>query len=46
VILVEELAEAGVPAMGANDTFGLTMPSSTLLRQVFCPRTVLTRRSA
>jgi alkylation response protein AidB-like acyl-CoA dehydrogenase len=32
VVLVEELARAGVPAMGYNDTFGIKMLGGTLLR--------------
>jgi alkylation response protein AidB-like acyl-CoA dehydrogenase len=32
VVLVEELARAGVPAMGYNDTFGIKMLGNTLLR--------------
>ena len=32
VVLVEELARAGVPAMGYNDTFSIKMLGSTLLR--------------
>jgi alkylation response protein AidB-like acyl-CoA dehydrogenase len=32
VVLVEELARAGVPAMGHNDTFGIKMLGGTLLR--------------
>jgi alkylation response protein AidB-like acyl-CoA dehydrogenase len=32
VVLVEELARAGVPAMGPNDTFGIKMLGGTLLR--------------
>ena len=32
VVLVEELARAGVPAMGHNDTFGLKMLGGTLLK--------------
>lgn len=32
VVLVEELARAGVPAMGFNDTFGIKMLGGTLLR--------------
>ena len=32
VVLVEELAKAGVPAMGYNDTFGIKMLGGTLLR--------------
>ncbi len=32
VVLVEELARAGVPAMGSNDTFGIKMLGNTLLR--------------
>jgi alkylation response protein AidB-like acyl-CoA dehydrogenase len=32
VVLVEELAHAGVPAMGYNDTFGIKMLGGTLLR--------------
>jgi alkylation response protein AidB-like acyl-CoA dehydrogenase len=31
-VLVEELARAGVPAMGYNDTFGIKMLGGTLLR--------------
>lgn len=31
VVLVEELARAGVPAMGHNDTFGIKMLGGTLL---------------
>jgi alkylation response protein AidB-like acyl-CoA dehydrogenase len=45
VVLVEELARAGVPAMGYNDTFGIKMLGGTLLRwgredqkQRFLPR--------
>jgi alkylation response protein AidB-like acyl-CoA dehydrogenase len=45
VVLVEELARAGVPAMGYNDTFGVKMLGNTLLRwgteeqkQRFLPR--------
>jgi len=45
VVLVEELAKAGVPAMGYNDTFGIKMLGNTLLRwgteaqrQWFLPR--------
>ena len=45
VVLVEELARAGVPAMGYNDTFGIKMLGGTLLRwgteaqkQWFLPR--------
>jgi alkylation response protein AidB-like acyl-CoA dehydrogenase len=47
VVLVEELARAGVPAMGYNDTFGIKMLGNTLLRwgseeqkQRFLPRIV------
>jgi len=32
VVLVEELARAGVPSMGYNDTFGIKMLGNTLLR--------------
>jgi alkylation response protein AidB-like acyl-CoA dehydrogenase len=32
VVLVEELARAGVPAMGFNDAFGIKMLGNTLLR--------------
>ena len=32
VVLVEELAKAGVPFMGANDTFGIKMLGGTLLK--------------
>jgi alkylation response protein AidB-like acyl-CoA dehydrogenase len=32
VVLVEELAYAGVPAMGGNDTFSIKMVGNTLLR--------------
>ena len=32
VVLVEELARAGVPAMGYNDTFGIKMLGGTLLQ--------------
>jgi alkylation response protein AidB-like acyl-CoA dehydrogenase len=32
VVLVEELARAGVPAMGYNDTFGIKMLGGTLLK--------------
>jgi alkylation response protein AidB-like acyl-CoA dehydrogenase len=32
VVLVEELARAGVPAMGGNDTFSIKMVGNTLLR--------------
>ena len=32
VVLVEELAKAGVPAMGYNDTFGIKMLGGTLLQ--------------
>ena len=32
VVLVEELARAGVPSMGPNDTFSLKMVGNTLLR--------------
>jgi alkylation response protein AidB-like acyl-CoA dehydrogenase len=32
VVLVEELARAGVPAMGYNDVFGIKMLGGTLLR--------------
>ena len=32
IVLVEELARAGVPAMGYNDTFGIKMLGNTLLR--------------
>ena len=32
VVLVEELAGAGVPAMGYNDTFGIKMLGGTLLK--------------
>jgi alkylation response protein AidB-like acyl-CoA dehydrogenase len=32
VVLVEELARAGVPTMGYNDTFGIKMLGGTLLR--------------
>jgi alkylation response protein AidB-like acyl-CoA dehydrogenase len=32
VVLVEEFARAGVPAMGVNDTFGIKMVGGTLLR--------------
>jgi alkylation response protein AidB-like acyl-CoA dehydrogenase len=32
VVLVEELARAGVPAMGVNDTFSIKMVGNTLLR--------------
>jgi alkylation response protein AidB-like acyl-CoA dehydrogenase len=32
VVLVEELAKAGVPAMGFNDTFGIKMLGGTLLK--------------
>ena len=32
VVLVEELARAGVPSMGPNDTFGIKMLGGTLLR--------------
>lgn len=32
VVLVEEMARAGVPAMGPNDTFGIKMLGGTLLR--------------
>ena len=32
VVLVEELARAGVPTMGFNDTFGIKMLGGTLLR--------------
>ncbi len=32
VVLVEELARAGVPAMGYNDTFSIKMLGNTLLR--------------
>src|SRR4051812_37057608 len=32
VVLVEELARAGVPAMGYNDTFSVKMLGGTLLR--------------
>ena len=42
---MEELARAGVPAMGYNDTFGIKMLGGTLLRwgteaqkQWFLPR--------
>lgn len=45
VVLVEELARAGVPSMGYNDTFGIKMLGNTLLRwgteeqrQWFLPR--------
>ncbi|MGD9703721.1 MAG: acyl-CoA dehydrogenase family protein [Acidimicrobiia bacterium] len=45
VVLVEELAKAGVPAMGYNDTFGVKMLGNTLLhwgteaqKQQFLPR--------
>jgi hypothetical protein len=47
VVLVEELARAGAPAMGYNDTFGIKMLGNTLLRwgtdaqkQHFLPRIV------
>src|SRR5205085_68360 len=32
VVLVEELARAGAPAMGYNDTFGIKMLGGTLLK--------------
>jgi alkylation response protein AidB-like acyl-CoA dehydrogenase len=32
VVLVEEMARAGVPAMGVNDTFSIKMLGNTLLR--------------
>lgn len=32
VVLIEELARAGVPAMGYNDTFGIKMLGGTLLQ--------------
>jgi alkylation response protein AidB-like acyl-CoA dehydrogenase len=32
VVLVEELAKAGVPAMGYNDTFGIKMLGGTMLQ--------------
>jgi alkylation response protein AidB-like acyl-CoA dehydrogenase len=45
VVLVEELARAGVPAMGYNDTFGIKMLGGTLLvwgteaqKRYFLPR--------
>jgi alkylation response protein AidB-like acyl-CoA dehydrogenase len=45
VVLVEELAKAGVPAMGLNDVFGIKMLGNTLIRwgteeqrQHFMPR--------
>ncbi|MCU4186368.1 acyl-CoA dehydrogenase family protein [Acidiferrimicrobium sp. IK] len=45
VVLVEEMARAGVPAMGPNDTFSVKMVGNTLLRwgteaqkQRFLPR--------
>lgn len=45
VVLVEELARCGVPAMGYNDTFGIKMLGNTLLtwgteeqKQWFLPR--------
>ncbi len=47
IVLVEELARAGVPAMGYNDTFSVKMLGNTLLRwgtdqqkQRFLPRIV------